>query len=120
MLVTGKDQIHISQFIGKLKEQSAKEIVNWCIQNNEQQLLTIFSLAAIETKEGHKYQIWQKRFDSIAIVRQKDMLIKLSYIHNNPLQERWQICTNAEDYRFSSATYYITGKDAGIPITKID
>ena len=109
----------ISQFMGRLKEYSAKEIVNFCLQNKERSLLTIFSTAATESKQGHKYQVWQKRFDNVVITRQADLLIKLNYIHSNPLQERWGLCERIEDYRFSSAKYYITDEDVGIPIVKI-
>ncbi|WP_307527875.1 hypothetical protein [Pedobacter sp. W3I1] len=36
---------------------------------------------------------------------------KLDYIHNNPLQERWRLAENAEDYYWSSAKFYQTGID---------
>jgi putative transposase len=119
LLLTGENQTLVSQFTGKLKEYSAKEIIKWCLQNNENNWLTIFSTTATESKQGHKYQVWQKRFDNIAITRQKDMLIKLNYIHNNPLQERWGLCDKAEDYHFSSAGYYSNGADVGVPIIKL-
>ena len=109
----------ISQFMGSLKEYSAKEIVNFCLQNKDKSLLTVFSAAASESKQGHKYQVWQKRFDNVVITKQADLLIKLNYIHNNPLQERWGLCERIEDHRFSSAKYYIADEDAGIPIVKI-
>jgi hypothetical protein len=36
-----------------------------------------------------------------------DMILqKLNYIHNNPLQEKWQLSKTAEDYRYSSAGFY--------------
>jgi putative transposase len=119
LLLTGENQNSISQFTGKLKEYSAKEIIKWCLQNNKSSWLTVFSTAASESKQGHKYQVWQKRFDNIAITLQKDMLIKLNYIHNNPLQERWGLCDKAEDYCFSSARHYSNGDDVGIPIIKL-
>src|SRR4030042_5939716 len=102
LLVTGGEQGLVSRLMGKLKEYSAKEIINWCLQNKEKSLLTIFSTAATESKQGHKYQVWKKRFDNLAITRQEDVLTKLNYIHSNPLQERWGLCQKIEDYRFSS------------------
>jgi hypothetical protein len=63
--------------------------------------------------------VWQKRFDNVVIMREDDLLIKLNYIHNNPLQEQWSLCEKIEDYRFSSARYYLTGEDTDIPIVKI-
>jgi hypothetical protein len=108
-----------STFTGKLKEYSAKEILRWCIENNEHAMVTRFAIAASELTHGHKYQVWQQGFDSVAITKQKDMLTKLNYIHNNPLQEHWKLCPSPEEYPFSSAAYYISGKDIGIPIAKI-
>jgi len=119
LLSTAGHQVSISQFMGRLKEYSAKEIIDWCLQNKKKDLLNAFSTAATESKQGHKYQVWQKRFDQVVITRQEDLLIKLNYIHNNPLQERWGLCEKIEDYRYSSARCYITGEDAGIPIVKI-
>ena len=119
LLLTVGHEVSVSQFMGRMKEYSAKEIVNWCLRNKETGLLTVFSTAAKESKRGHKYQVWQKRFDNVVIIREDDLLIKLNYIHNNPLQERWNLCEKTEDYRFSSAKYYFTGEDVGIPIVKI-
>jgi len=34
---------------------------------------------------------------------------KLDYIHNNPLHERWNLCTLPEDYDYSSACFYEKG-----------
>jgi putative transposase len=119
LLLNAPDQVVISKFMGKLKENSAKEIIGWCIQHKEQDLLAKFTAAAVESKQGHRYQVWQHGFDNVAITRQQDILIKLNYIHNNPLQERWCLCQLAEDYPYSSAGYYIADKDTGIPIVKI-
>ena len=74
--------------MGNLKEYSAKEIIGWCIQNNEDNLIIRFASEASESTLGHTYQVWQQGFDTVAITRQKDLLTKLNYIHNNPLQER--------------------------------
>ena len=119
LLLSAPDQAVMSKFMGKCKEYSAKEIISWCMRNKRQDMLAEFAAAAVKSKQGHRYQVWQHGFDNVAVTRQKDMLIKLNYIHNNPLQEQWRICQSAEDYPFSSAGYYIAGKDTGIPIVKI-
>ncbi len=119
LLITGEGQKIVSQFTGKLKEFSAKEIIKWCLNHNENGLLHTFHKAAMESKQGHMYQVWQKGFDNVAITSRENLLIKLNYIHNNPLQERWNLCENTEDYHFSSAENYLTGKDDAIPIVRI-
>ena len=119
LLLTVGHEVSVSQFMGRMKEYSAKEIVNWCLNKKETSLLTVFLTAAKESKRGHKYQVWQKLFDNVVIIREDGLLIKLNYIHSNRLQERWSLCEKVEDYRFSSAKYYFTGEDVGIPIVKI-
>jgi hypothetical protein len=47
------------------------------------------------------------------------MIIKLDYMHFNPLRGRWILCNKLEEYPFSSAKYYYEDKATGIPITKI-
>lgn len=36
---------------------------------------------------------------------------KLDYIHNNPLQEKWNLAKRPEEYTYSSAEYYEIGID---------
>jgi hypothetical protein len=36
---------------------------------------------------------------------------KLGYIHDNPLQQKWQLADLPENYKYSSARFYETGED---------
>jgi putative transposase len=36
---------------------------------------------------------------------------KLNYIHNNPLNARWNLAKRPEDYYWSSARFYEMGRD---------
>lgn len=119
LLLTGETQQLISQFMGRLKQYSARQIIDWCTQNREIKLLKIFSLSAKEAKQNHNYKVWQSRFHNVVITEYEDFVIKLNYIHNNPMQDRWHLCKNAADYHYSSAIYYLNGEDVGIPIIKM-
>ncbi len=57
------------------------------------------------------YRIWQR--DPLAILMDsKDKIEqKIEYIHNNPLQERWNLAKIPEEYIWSSANFYSNGKD---------
>ncbi|MGN7987080.1 transposase [Pedobacter sp. 22226] len=57
------------------------------------------------------FRLWQR--DPLAILMDTTNKLeqKIDYIHNNPLQERWQLCENPEDYEWSSARFYETGID---------
>jgi len=58
-----------------------------------------------------KYQVWERNPLSIDIYSIKAMEQKLKYIHENPLQEKWCLCKLPEEYKYSSASFYHTGKD---------
>jgi putative transposase len=53
--------------------------------------------------------IWMQRFDDVYIRDRAHLEVKLTYIHNNPLQEKWNLVTVPEKYLYSSASYYYIG-----------
>lgn len=57
------------------------------------------------------HRFWQR--DSLAIDLFSPAVIyqKLEYIHNNPLQEKWNLAKSTIEYRWSSAGFYETGED---------
>ena len=56
------------------------------------------------------YKVWMDRFDEVYIKNRKMLERVLDYIHENPLQKKWQIVENPWDYPYSSAAYYHSGK----------
>ena len=58
-----------------------------------------------------QYQFWERRPLSINLYSEKVLLQKLHYIHNNPVQDKWQLCKYPEEYWYSSARFYYRGKD---------
>jgi len=69
-------------------------------------------LPYFKVSDGERnFRLWQR--DPLAILM--DTLDKLEqkidYIHLNPLQERWLLCEEPEDYEWSSARFYKTGVD---------
>ena len=54
-----------------------------------------------------QYNFWKRRSKSINILTRKIAEQKLDYIHSNPLQEKWQLVDNEEDYFYSSANFYL-------------
>ncbi len=57
------------------------------------------------------YQFWERNALSIDLWSPKVFNQKLDYIHNNPLQDKWQLASTPEDYKYSSARFYATGID---------
>jgi len=59
--------------------------------------------------KDRKYQIWERNPLTIEIWSEEVLKQKLEYIHMNPVKAG--LCTNPEDYYFSSAAFYLTGSD---------
>ncbi len=62
-------------------------------------------------KRDRKYQFWQRNSLDIDISSEKIFDQKLNYIHNNPLQPKWNLVENPVDYKYSSAKFYEEGID---------
>ena len=58
-----------------------------------------------------RYEFWHRDPLAFHLYTNKMLLQKLNYIHNNPLQEKWQLCEKPEDYPYSSAKFYLDGVD---------
>jgi hypothetical protein len=58
-----------------------------------------------------QYQVWERNSLSIDLFTEEIFLQKLNYIHNNPMQPKWNLATLPEDYYYSSACFYATGQD---------
>jgi REP element-mobilizing transposase RayT len=57
-----------------------------------------------------KYQFWER--DSLVkeCWSESFLIQKLDYLHHNPCQPHWKLSPLPEDYSWSSATFYQTGK----------
>jgi len=62
-------------------------------------------------KNDRIFQFWKR--DPLAIPLSSESILtqKLDDIHDNPIQEKWNLCTQPEDYKWSSANFYETGDD---------
>jgi hypothetical protein len=68
-----------------------------------------------------KFNFWQRDPLAVKIFNQKTAFEKLNYIHKNPCHEKWMLSVVPEDYTYSSAKFYSTGKveDSVILVTDI-
>jgi REP element-mobilizing transposase RayT len=82
---------------------TAKEIVkNLKIKNVE-----LIEKIEVNFKD-RKYQVWQRNSLSIELRSIRVYEQKLNYIHNNPVKAG--LCILEEDYKYSSAKYYIANE----------
>jgi REP element-mobilizing transposase RayT len=81
--------------------------IKFYLQENNQQILNKLLVNA----KDRKYQIWERNPKNIEIENELIFAQKLEYMHNNPLQKKWKLCTSPTDYKFSSAKFYETSVD---------
>jgi putative transposase len=70
---------------------------------------TLLESLRVNVKD-RKYQIWERNPLTVDLFTPHVFYQKIEYIHNNPV--RAGICTNQEDYFYSSANFYKTGLDS--------
>ncbi|MBU1157268.1 MAG: transposase [Proteobacteria bacterium] len=75
-----------------------------------------------EKQKGYSSQatpddpVWQRRFYSFNVRSEAMARAKLRYMHHNPVKAG--LVERAEEWRFSSARYYLLGQSVGIEITQ--
>jgi putative transposase len=77
------------------------------IRKNHPKVIPYFE----EQSEERNHRFWQTNPKAILMDSRKKFEQKLDYIHNNPLHERWNLAKSPEEYYWSSANFYMTGKD---------
>ncbi|GAB3815667.1 hypothetical protein GCM10028895_10080 [Pontibacter rugosus] len=64
----------------------------------------------VEAKD-RQYQLWERNPLSVYCYSISVTEQKLDYIHNNPIQEKWQLAVLPEEYHYSSARFYYDNAD---------
>ena len=59
----------------------------------------------VEERE-RDYRIWKRDPLAVKILSREMAEQKLDYIHFNPLQSHWNLCSDPLEYRFSSISFY--------------
>lgn len=78
---------------------------------------TALTHLAAAAPSGQAYAVWDDDYQAKNVFTPDFLHQKLTYIHNNPLQPHWRLAERAEDYLWSSAGFYLTGKRALIPLS---
>ncbi|MCE3282667.1 MAG: transposase [Chitinophagaceae bacterium] len=69
-------------------------------------------LAQLEVKDrDRRYQVWERNALSMDMYSEAFFQQKFDYLHNNPVHPKWKLTTLPEDYKYSSASFYMTGQD---------
>ncbi len=98
--------------IGDIKRYTSKAIVKAIINNPKESrkgfLLEQFLKAGSKSSNVNKYQFWRHDNKPIELWSKKVIDEKISYIHNNPVEEGFVF--KPEDYIYSSAIDYAGDK----------
>jgi len=62
-------------------------------------------------KRDRSHQFWKRDPLAVPITGENIFLQKMEYIHHNPTDDKWKLCTYPEEYRWSSARFYADGTD---------
>ena len=101
------DGINRSAFQRDLMKFTARSILKFMLMHDDP-LLKKLKIKAADRQQ----QVWERNSLAIELFSEEVLIQKLDYIHNNPLQPKWQLCSNPEDYFYSSAGFYeYGGKD---------
>jgi REP element-mobilizing transposase RayT len=102
---------NLSDIVRDFKRHTSKKIIEAIYNEPESRrkwLLQLFSNAASEHSRNEKFQVWTHENHAVEIFSHKFIKQKMDYIHQNPV--RAGIVEKEEDYLYSSAKEYLTGK----------
>jgi putative transposase len=77
------------------------------LTKNHPQVLPYFEVDS----STRKHHFWQRNSLPIALYSPEVWKQKLDYIHNNPIAEKWKLADLPENYKYSSAKFYLDGID---------
>jgi putative transposase len=105
VLVRLQEISHLSKFVQTFKSISSRRLKEMDIQDSWPSLIM----------DG-KFRLWKPRFDDLLIYSEKQLRIKLEYIHNNPVKAG--LVMRSVDWEYSSARDWIEGKSGILRIDK--
>lgn len=106
--------------VWEMLEKNGKEMPHASFnKHTSHQFLEILRATSRLTLIGYKeedspvrmHRFWQRDPFAVIMDSRKKLEQKLEYIHQNPLQEKWNLAAQPQDYRWSSARFYETGED---------
>jgi len=105
---------NISEIMRDFKKRTAREIVQLLEQERRFDVLGVFreKVRRYHPKDNRNYQVWEDRFDDVALYSYEVFRIKLDYIHSNPVKAG--VTDSPSDYTYSSARNYMCGDHSAI------
>ena len=105
------NKVNVSGLLRDLKKYTSVKIREKLVQDGKESILDRLAYR----KNGQKFKVWKDRFDAVVILNKNILLTKMNYIHNNPVKSG--LVERTQDWKYSSAGYYLTEKAGLLPIT---
>ncbi len=101
-IVTG-GELTPSNTLRYLNGISARRIVD--VLKSDPRFETSLNKLKIQTRDDHKFSVWQHHPNTYIITSEGMMMQKVNYVHKNPVEAG--MVEAMEDYRFSSARFWL-------------
>lgn len=111
----------LSDVVRDMKKHTSKELIKAMRSIHESRrewMLKKFEYAAKRVKKGVNYKVWQDGYHPVHLSTNQMIDQRIDYIHNNPVGEG--IVYRAEDYVYSSASFYFLGEESIVALQMLD
>ncbi|MCK5148352.1 transposase [bacterium] len=107
MIVSTREGVVLSNVIRDFKRHTSTKTGEMLIADNKKNIL--YHLQKAAEKQKSKIKIWQDEYHPVALYSRKWLNEKMNYIHYNPVRKGYVL--NPEDWKYSSARYWLNGHD---------
>ena len=108
----------IGDVVRELKKATSNLILRQLEAEGNEKALAVLAAAAEHTKKKD-HAIWEEEYQAKDVFSPNFLRQKVEYTHNNPCQPHWQLAAKPEEYVWSSAAFYLTGRRALIPLSNV-
>lgn len=102
----------------EVKKHTSKQIIRQ-YQAEENLAVLAYLERMAEGLKDQRYKVWEEGYDARDVFTPDFLRQKVEYVHNNPCQPRWQLVGKPEDYVWSSARFYLSGRQAVIAVDDV-
>ncbi|MBK8553026.1 MAG: transposase [Ignavibacteria bacterium] len=106
----------LKKAVQSLKSYTAKKIIEKLNTNKNYSVLEELKKRKKIYKIESEFQIWQEGYHPQEMTNSIMLKQKIEYIHNNPVRKG--LVSRPENWKYSSAGYYLTGQQSELIITR--
>lgn len=96
-----EEENRLSDYMRDFKKFTSRTIRDHLLKNH-----TELATSIVHEQRHQFFKIWDDRFDDVFLLSRDVCETKINYIHENPV--RAGLVQSPEEYRYSSATFYLT------------